>query len=571
MVNKELYEKIEEILCEKDEGLIFEQIKSLNNKSTPYDDSMIFVLLYLSNKLRTVDEKHNPFGMLERNFTDNDIIFKLQEMIEKTACLSLKAKFYDCLWVFKKDYLSAKKAVRLYIDIIKSTMDFRVQSTYMYRIINISLSLRDKDLTKCAVVTMKEILKNSETVNFLLLNLLSCCYNNKLFSEADVIELCNEFEERISSINLSEAYLELKEKCLVKSRRKKEDVQLIEIRRKRVDMLIKLAEDDDSEFRRIDIYKKAIKILKNIPDTTEERKKVRRLIEKDQESISEKMVRHDIVFDFSKVSKFIKRAIDVLDEDEYMCFLLDSIEIEQKETVRKRVIKNQNEFISQLLFGSRIIDEQGRQKANLPPLNIEDEATLLNYMERESIQYYSIQNTFNIELLSEMKKTGHIFERDIEELVERSYFIPENRKNSFKIGIEAGFNNDFITALNILVPQVENSIRFLATEFLGEIVYSMDDKGNESVRMLHDILISDSLNEYLDEDIVYNLKLFFTSIYGFNMRNEIAHGMINDDGFGSTAAKCTWFFILKLCFIFSKIDFLKMKKICEKVNKCLEN
>lgn len=26
MVNKELYEKIEEILCEKDEGLIFEQM-----------------------------------------------------------------------------------------------------------------------------------------------------------------------------------------------------------------------------------------------------------------------------------------------------------------------------------------------------------------------------------------------------------------------------------------------------------------------------------------------------------------------------------------------------------------
>ena len=113
----------------------------------------------------------------------------------------------------------------------------------------------------------------------------------------------------------------------------------------------------------------------------------------------------------------------------------------------------------------------------------------------------------------------------------------------------AGFSGDFLTALSILVPQVENSVRELALE-CGEPVYNLNEDGIEEIKTMHAVLELDGVKEHLDEDFLLALKTVFCSKFGFNMRNDIAHGLLSDKQFQSFHALYTWWFILKICYMF---------------------
>ena len=71
-----------------------------------------------------------------------------------------------------------------------------------------------------------------------------------------------------------------------------------------------------------------------------------------------------------------------------------------------------------------------------------------------------------------------IEESDVKKIVDVSCAIPEGRKESYTKGLMFGFSGDFLTALSILIPQIENAVRYLAVE-CGEPVYNMNEEGIE--------------------------------------------------------------------------------------------
>ncbi|WP_394897801.1 DUF4209 domain-containing protein [Clostridium butyricum] len=56
------------------------------------------------------------------------------------------------------------------------------------------------------------------------------------------------------------------------------------------------------------------------------------------------------------------------------------------------------------------------------------------------------------------------------------------------------------------------------------------------------------------------MKSIFTSKYGFNMRNNLVHGILYDSGFKSVYAIYKWYFILRLCFMNSRLISLDTRK-----------
>ena len=120
----------------------------------------------------------------------------------------------------------------------------------------------------------------------------------------------------------------------------------------------------------------------------------------------------------------------------------------------------------------------------------------------------------------------------------------------------AGLDYDFLTSLSILIPQVENAVRCLAEE-CGDLIYNINDEGIEELKSFNAILDLPCLNDCMERTVIFNLKAVFTSKYGLNMRNEIAHGTFDDEEFNSCMAIYTWWFIFKLCAIFSPWIYLK--------------
>lgn len=80
----------------------------------------------------------------------------------------------------------------------------------------------------------------------------------------------------------------------------------------------------------------------------------------------------------------------------------------------------------------------------------------------------------------------------------------------------AGFQLDLITAMSILMPQIENAIRCMVSE-CGVVVYKNYDDGVEECLSLDVILRLPEVEELFEEDFLFNLKVFFTSDYGFGM------------------------------------------------------
>ena len=108
-----------------------------------------------------------------------------------------------------------------------------------------------------------------------------------------------------------------------------------------------------------------------------------------------------------------------------------------------------------------------------------------------------------------------IEESDIKKIVDVSCAIPEGRKESYTKGLMFGFSGDFLTALSILIPQIENAVRYLAVE-CGEPVYNMNEEGIEEIKSMHAVLELEGVKESLDEDLIFALNTIFYLFYFYS-------------------------------------------------------
>lgn len=104
----------------------------------------------------------------------------------------------------------------------------------------------------------------------------------------------------------------------------------------------------------------------------------------------------------------------------------------------------------------------------------------------------------------------------------KSNFIPEDRKWLFAKGINAGFSNDFITASHILIPQIENSLKYIVKKngLLSAKLYDDIQQDN----MLGGLL--ESLIKVNGHDLFFELKDFLIENSDVNFRNELCHGLL---------------------------------------------
>lgn len=129
---------------------------------------------------------------------------------------------------------------------------------------------------------------------------------------------------------------------------------------------------------------------------------------------------------------------------------------------------------------------------------------------------------------------------------------------------------DHSQKIYILIPQVENSVRELAIQ-CGEPIYNLKEEGIEELKTMHAILELEGVKESLDDDFLLALKTIFCSKFGFNMRNSIAHGLFSDNQFQSYNALYTWWFILKMCYMFcGELRIKNSVKVNDKLKRLFE-
>lgn len=261
-----------------------------------------------------------------------------------------------------------------------------------------------------------------------------------------------------------------------------------------------------------------------------------------------------------KAEKFIKNAtLESFISQVAMVIPLKSYEAAKAE------LKESSGFLGMGLFPVAIQDRNGQKKRVIPPLFNASNADIAAVVEHKTAQEYASSASVYIEsLLKSARQKFDFTEENLEFLVKDNLFVPPEHSASFLKGIVAGFNMDLISAMHLLMPQVEYCIRCLAEE-CGVVAYKTDRKGIEDCLSLKSIFNLPEIIDCLDETFLFNLRVFFSSKYGFDMRNEVCHGLRSDSELQSADCLAVWWFILRICCTYS--NELNRRLAIEEANK----
>ena len=139
--------------------------------------------------------------------------------------------------------------------------------------------------------------------------------------------------------------------------------------------------------------------------------------------------------------------------------------------------------------------------------------------------------------------------QDLEFIVQDNPFVPAGREPIFIRGLFAGLSGDFLIAVHLLVPQVENSIRHLLYHYAGEQRTSkLRDDLTQPERDLNELLYRDDVKRIMGEDLLFDLQsLLVEPGFGANLRNQFAHGLMDTDQFYQDQAIYAWWVIWRMC------------------------
>jgi hypothetical protein len=135
---------------------------------------------------------------------------------------------------------------------------------------------------------------------------------------------------------------------------------------------------------------------------------------------------------------------------------------------------------------------------------------------------------------------------DLIPIVYDNAFVPENREMIFAKGLLHGLEGDFVEAVHLLIPQIENSIRFLLRK-RGVVTSSINSNGIQNERNLNDTLSTSEIEEIFGKDIIFDLQGLLVEKFGANLRHSMAHGLMDYVSFFNIQVSYLWALTLKLC------------------------
>lgn len=177
-----------------------------------------------------------------------------------------------------------------------------------------------------------------------------------------------------------------------------------------------------------------------------------------------------------------------------------------------------------------IQDDSGRKIATIGPLDDDLEGHIILHISR-SLSYNSITLRRIFEKLAEKEE----FETQFFEFISQTPIFRQDRLEVIKKGIEAHFSGDYLVAIHLLIPQIEQAIRNIV-EFQGGLVLKQTKSGGYQLITLDDVLRDRLVENLLGKDVTNYLKILLTNPKGWNVRNNVCHGILSHNKFNSQLA-----------------------------------
>ncbi len=220
--------------------------------------------------------------------------------------------------------------------------------------------------------------------------------------------------------------------------------------------------------------------------------------------------------------------------------------------LRTQTLDAKKKYIFSSLFGSTQFDRDGRVIAKRAAYGLgnteSDEASLLADMVQDfQIEMGLIVQGYLLPALDVMHGEHRVCERDFIDIANHSPIVPRGRAMLFGKGLFAGYDHDFVVAIHLLAPQIEHLVRF-HLQRAGVVTAKLDPNGIETEIGLSALIDLPETKKVLGENLTFEIRAVFCDAFGPNLRNEIAHGLLDDRECQSIYSVYAWWFALRLVF-----------------------
>ena len=127
-------------------------------------------------------------------------------------------------------------------------------------------------------------------------------------------------------------------------------------------------------------------------------------------------------------------------------------------------------------------------------------------------------------------------EQELCDFIFQAPIFEDNKKQIIQAGLRAYLKSDYLTAIHLLVPQIEDSIRNLVELNKGSVLKLASRGGGLHLKNLDELLQEPAFIETFDEEISLYFRTLFTDPRGWNIRNDICHGISPIDQLGAGVA-----------------------------------
>lgn len=187
----------------------------------------------------------------------------------------------------------------------------------------------------------------------------------------------------------------------------------------------------------------------------------------------------------------------------------------------------------QFLFPKALQGTRGRTAAVVGSIDNDLEGNIVLRIS-ESLHFRGLFLHYTLEV---GEQRGLVTKETLLEFLGKSAAIDPARLPIFERALSAYFDRDYMVFIHLVIPQMEEAIRNLMEKQGVAVLKFKDNVFN--LRTLDDILNEEAFKELFGEsgqDIQTYMRVLLTDRKGWNVRNEVSHGLLPPEAFSKTMA-----------------------------------
>lgn len=184
------------------------------------------------------------------------------------------------------------------------------------------------------------------------------------------------------------------------------------------------------------------------------------------------------------------------------------------------------------LFHTELVADDGRPIAKIKPLEDDEGGHVALHIAR-SMEFRAF---FLHMAFSEGKARGILTSDAVTSFIANSAVVKGERLEAIKKGIDAYYSEDYFTSIHLLIPQIEEACRATLVDAGGNPWAPAHENGCFHLKTLDAILRDEAFTRTFTEDATLYFRILLTDQRGWNVRNNVCHGLWEQEMFTAQVA-----------------------------------